>query len=52
MKCRIANGNTNQQKEALMTLERWLAFVADTLLAARKVGGFTGLKCGLDHVLD
>lgn len=27
-------------------------YVAGTLLAARKVGGFTGLKRGLDHVLD
>ncbi len=26
-------------------------YVAGTLLAARKVGGFTGLKRGLDHVL-
>lgn len=27
-------------------------YVAGTLLAARKVGGFSGLKRGLDHVLD
>lgn len=27
-------------------------YVAGTLLAARKVGGFTGLRRGLDHVLD
>jgi 4-hydroxy-tetrahydrodipicolinate reductase len=26
-------------------------YVAGTLLAARKVSGFTGLKRGLDHVL-
>jgi 4-hydroxy-tetrahydrodipicolinate reductase len=26
-------------------------YVAGTLLAARKVAGFTGLKRGLDHVL-
>lgn len=27
-------------------------YVAGTLLAARKVGGFSGLRRGLDHVLD
>jgi len=27
-------------------------YVAGTLLAARGVGSFTGLKRGLDHVLD
>jgi 4-hydroxy-tetrahydrodipicolinate reductase len=27
-------------------------YVAGTLLAARKVGGFTGLRRGLDHVMD
>jgi 4-hydroxy-tetrahydrodipicolinate reductase len=27
-------------------------YVAGTLLAARRVGGFAGLKRGLDHVLE